>query len=222
MTIKLLQGDSKILLDEALEMCGYNAIIVTDPPFNIGYHYDTYKDKMPEDEYYSMLGGMMKNASSVIVHYPEALHRLSIEVGMAPTRIVSWVYPSNTRRQHRDIAYYGVTPDFSKITQPYKNPNDKRIKALIAKGHTGAKLYDWWEINQVKNVSRGKTNHPCQMPVEVMRRTIGVLPEDYTIIDPFMGSGTTGEACKILGRDFIGIEMDENYYQIAYDRLLNE
>lgn len=192
MTIKLLQGDSKQLLSEALEMCDNKAIIVTDPPFNIGYHYDTYKDKMPEDEYYSMLKKMMDNAPSVIIHYPEALHRLSIETGKAPTRIVSWVYPSNTRRQHRDIAYYGVNPDFSKITQPYKNPNDKRIKALIAKGHTGAKLYDWWEVNQVKNVSKDKTAHPCQMPIEVMRRAIGVLPDGYTIIDPFMGSGTTG------------------------------
>ena len=107
----------------------------------------------------------------------------------------------------------------SKGHQPYKNPNDKRVKALIAKGSKGAKLYDWWEINQVKNVSKEKTKHPCQMPVEVMRRIIQILPDDATIIDPFMGSGTTGVACKELGRKFVGIELDERYFEIAEARI---
>ena len=88
----------------------------------------------------------------------------------------------------------------------------------IAQGKT-AKLYDWWEINQVKNVSKDKTAHPCQMPLEVMKRIIGILPEDYTIVDPFMGSGTTALAAKLLGRKFIGIEMDETYLDIAKERL---
>jgi DNA modification methylase len=42
-----------------------------------------------------------------------------------------------------------------------------------------------------------------------MKRIVGILPEDYTIVDPFMGSGTTGVACKLLNRNFIGIEMDK-------------
>ena len=63
------------------------------------------------------------------------------------------------------------------------------------------------------------------MPVEVMEKAIGIIPNNYTIIDPFMGSGTTGVACKKLGRDFIGIEIDEEYYNIAKNRIegsLNE
>jgi site-specific DNA-methyltransferase (adenine-specific) len=43
--------------------------------------------------------------------------------------------------------------------------------------------------------------------------------ENDIILDPFMGSGTTGVACKELGRDFIGIEMDEEYFNIAKDRI---
>lgn len=86
-------------------------------------------------------------------------------------------------------------------------------------GAEGAKLYDWWEINQVKNVSKEKTEHPCQMPLKVMMNIIGILPEGYTILDPFMGSGTTGEACRLLGRDFIGIELDEKYFKIAKNRI---
>lgn len=57
------------------------------------------------------------------------------------------------------------------------------------------------------------------MPVEVMKNTIGVLPKDLMVIDPFMGSGTTGLACKLLNRDFIGIEISDNYFQIATERL---
>ena len=84
---------------------------------------------------------------------------------------------------------------------------------------TGAKLYDWWNINQVKNVSKEKTLHPCQMPLEVMENIIGILPKDAIIVDPFMGSGTTGVACKELGRDFIGIEIDKQYFDIANERI---
>lgn len=128
------------------------------------------------------------------------------------------MYNSNTAKQHRDIAFYGVKPDFRRVTQPYKNPSDKRIAKRIAEGK-GARLYDWWEVNQVKNVSAEKTAHPCQMPVEVMRRAVGILPEGVTVIDPFLGSGTTGVACRMLGVPFVGIEMDSEYAEIARDRI---
>lgn len=196
-----------------------NSIIVTDPPFNIGYHYNEYRDKMQVDSYYEMLSGLLDIAPCVFIHYPEALYELSARSGVSPTRVVSWVYNSNTAKQHRDIAFYGVKPNFNQVRQPYKNPNDKRIQQRIAEGKTGCKLYDWWNINQVKNVSKDKTAHPCQMPLEVMKNIVGILPRDSTIVDPFMGSGTTGVACVEAGLDFIGIEMDSKYFEIAKNRL---
>lgn len=57
------------------------------------------------------------------------------------------------------------------------------------------------------------------MPLEVMKNIIGIIPDDYVIFDPFMGSGTTGVACKELGRDFIGCEIDKEYYEIAKRRI---
>lgn len=198
-----------------------NCIIVTDPPFNIGYHYNSYKDKMNESDYFNMLAEVC-GGQFVIIHYPEEIYKLAIRIGIAPTRVVSWVYNSNTGKQHRDIAFFNIKPDFNKVRQPYKNPTDKRIQKRIAEGKTGAKLYDWWNVNQIKNVSKEKTEHPCQMPLEVMKNIIGILPEDKTIIDPFMGSGTTGQACKVLGRDFIGIELDIKYFRIADNRLNGE
>ena len=176
-------------------------VIVTDPPFNIGYHYAAYKDNVAAEEYLEMLAALIQGRQSVIVHYPEALYSIAQEAGLIPKRVVSWVYNSNTPRQHRDIAFFNIEPDFTKVRQPYKNPNDRRIKERIARGLTGAKLYDWWNINQVKNTSAEKTAHPCQMPLEVMKRVIGILPGNITIIDPFMGSGTTGAAIAELNRE---------------------
>lgn len=214
----LINGDCNEVFIDVLRSYE-NIIVVSDPPFNIGYHYNKYHDKMNEDDYYEMLGFLFGSTRSVVIHYPEALYKLAFQIGKFPEKVVSWVYNSNTAKQHRDIAFFGVKPDFSAVRQPYKNPNDKRVKKLIAAGKKGAKLYDWWNINQVKNVSRDKTKHPCQMPLEVMKNIIGILPEDAVIVDPFMGSGTTGLACIELGRQFVGIELDKEYYDIAEKRL---
>lgn len=196
--------------------------IVTDPPFNINYHYNTYKDNMNEEEYIEWLSNLLtiRGYPFVVIHYPETIYKISFQAGLFPTKIISWVYNSNTARQHRDIAFFGITPDMSKVKQPYKNQNDKRIKERIEKGIGGGRLYDWWYINQTKNVSK-QINHPCVMPLEVMKRIIGIIPEDYTILDIFTGSGTTGVACRELNRDFIGCEIDSKYYDIAYNRLFN-
>ena len=63
------------------------------------------------------------------------------------------------------------------------------------------------------------TEHPTQKPVELMRWCIGLLPDARTILDPFMGSGTTGVAAVKLGRKFIGIEIHEPYFDIACRRI---
>lgn len=217
MAITLIHGDC---LEELKKLDMRNCVIVSDPPFNIGYHYATYSDKMPEDEYYNWLSSVFSMSDKfVCIHYPENLYKLLFNMKVFPERVVSWVYNSNTAKQHRDIAFVGVKPDFNKVKQPYKNPNDKRIKERIAKGRTGGRLYDWWNINQIKNVSKQNIKHPCVMPVEVMKNIIGILPDDLTVVDPFMGSGTTGIACAELNRDFIGIELDRDYFTLAKRRI---
>ena len=116
--------------------------IITDPPFNIGYRYNTYKDNKKESEYYGFLKDVftLYNLPFVVVHYPECLHKISFYIGKFPEKIVSWVYNSNTAKQHRDIAFYGVKPDFRKIKQPYKNPNDKRIRERMKNGAGGGEI----------------------------------------------------------------------------------
>lgn len=68
--------------------------------------------------------------------------------------------------------------------------------------------------------SEGKTIHPTQKPVALMEYLIRTYtnPGDV-VLDNCMGSGTTGVACVNTGRNFIGMEMDEGYYQIAKDRI---
>lgn len=129
------------------------------------------------------------------------------------------MYNSNTGKQHRDIAFFKIKPNFNQVKQPYKNLNDKRIKERMSRGITGGRLYDWWEVNQVKNVSKKELKHPCVMPLEVMKRIIGILPKDILVYDPFCGVATTGLACKELGIDFIGTKIEEEYCEIAKRRL---
>lgn len=61
--------------------------------------------------------------------------------------------------------------------------------------------------------------HPTQKPVALIEWCIDLLPLPQTILDPFMGSGTTGVACANLGRKFIGIEIEPKYFDIACERI---
>lgn len=77
-------------------------------------------------------------------------------------------------------------------------------------------------VLEIKNII-GNKSHPTEKPVELMK----ILIENSTngggiVLDPFMGTGATGVACKELGRDFIGIEIDKKYYDIAKERIGEE
>ena len=75
-----------------------------------------------------------------------------------------------------------------------------------------------YRFSRVQLASEGK-EHPTQKPLSLMQWCIEFLPEAQTVLDPFMGSGTTGVACIRTGRKFIGIEKEEKYFQIAAKRL---
>ena len=136
--IKIVNGDCRTLLKDILEENrDRNVVIVSDPPFNIGYRYKNYKDKMKENDYINFMNDIFSLRPCVIIHYPEMLFKIALKMNKAPTRVVSWVYNSNTARQHRDIAFFDIKPNFKQVVQPYKNLNDKRIKERIARGIGG-------------------------------------------------------------------------------------
>jgi len=62
-------------------------------------------------------------------------------------------------------------------------------------------------------------SHPTQKPIGVMEWCLTHVPDAQTILDPFMGSGTTGVACAKIGRKFIGIELEPKYFEIACERI---
>lgn len=78
-----------------------------------------------------------------------------------------------------------------------------------------ARLFEYPRALALKD---GK-EHPTQKPIVVMQWCLGFLPEDHVVLDPFMGSGTTGVACVNLGRKFIGIEIEPRYFDIACRRI---
>ena len=97
--------------------------------------------------------------------------------------------------------------------------------ALVA--HKGNRM-NWYDTShKVENIIRhipkiipSKDQHPTQKPVALARHFIELhtKPGD-TVLDPFVGSGTTGVACMQTGRNFIGIELDPNYYKMAEKRI---
>jgi site-specific DNA-methyltransferase (adenine-specific)/modification methylase len=73
-------------------------------------------------------------------------------------------------------------------------------------------------VQRPMNMDGGKV-HPTQKPIAVMEWCLSFLPDAELIADPFMGSGTTGVACVNLGRKFIGIEKEPEYFDITCQRI---
>lgn len=201
----------------------FKVIYITDPPYNIGFNYDQHNDKMDYLDYEMMLNSIP--SPRIIIHYPEpSINILPKAFKENCVKVAQWIYNGNTQRNHRTISWWGCNPDFNRVKQPYKNQNDKRIQERIKNGSKGARSYDWFNINQVKNVSKEKTEHPCQIPIEVFERIIKLSIDEneynnYIIIDPFAGSGSSGMACKNLGIKYIGFDISYDYTEIANKRL---
>jgi site-specific DNA-methyltransferase (adenine-specific)/modification methylase len=80
------------------------------------------------------------------------------------------------------------------------------------------KRYMWHGMLRANKEPRG--DHPTQKPVGIMEWVINHLPaETQTIIDPYMGSGTTGVACAKMGKLFVGIEREQKYFDVACKRI---
>jgi len=112
------------------------------------------------------------------------------------------------------------------------NLDDLRVKSKYAKtdkrlNPKGKNPGDVWyvpalfgrKIERIKE-ENGKAAHPTQKPIDVVYPLlIAYTNEQDVILDSFLGSGTTAEACKVLNRNFIGIEKDEKYWKIANERI---
>ena len=93
---------------------------------------------------------------------------------------------------------------------------DRKTKAEKRVVKEYSRRFNVWEISRGHN----KTEHPAVFPVKLAHdHIVSWSNKGDTVLDPFMGSGTTGVACAELGRKFVGIELDESYYKVAKDRI---
>jgi len=196
--------------------------IFTDPPYNVGYKYPNYPDKLPMNEYKELFTHF-KGHKTMILHYPEDICNIVAPAIGKVEKMIEWCYNNHlSSKAHRSIAFFNCKPDFKKVKQPYKNPNDKRIRKLIEEGSTGTRSYDWiGDIQQVKNVSKDKNaNFTNQIPIELLKRIILMTTEEgQTILDPFAGSGSLYFACRETNRKYIGIEQSKEHIEIFFQRL---
>lgn len=98
----------------------------------------------------------------------------------------------------------------------YKGPN----RGQLSGNPMGKNPSDVWDIPNVKAKHIEKTEHPCQFPVAIPQRLIRALTnKNGLVLDPFMGSGTTGVAALIEGRRFAGSEIQKSYFDICVERI---
>ena len=101
----------------------------------------------------------------------------------------------------------------------YSSSDSASVKYNDGVERTYTKKYPKTIITESNANNKGKV-HPTQKPVALMEYLIKTYTnENDIVLDCFMGSGTTGVACKNLNRKFIGIEKDETYFKIAQDRI---
>jgi site-specific DNA-methyltransferase (adenine-specific) len=239
---KLLVGDClKLMEDMPSESVD---LVVTDPPFNIGKKYGgVYNDRRNASEYLEWckkwltecIRVLKPTGSLYLFNYPENNAYLLpfLQEKMIFKRWMTWHYPTNTghsktnftRTQH-SILFCTKTNKavFNRdaIAEPYKNPTDKRIIERLENGSKGRAPYDVFHFNLVKNVSKDKTEHPCQIPVGLIRIFIKASSnEGDLVLDPFGGSFSTSVAAKELNRNSISIDINPRYVSIGQKRVAN-
>jgi len=217
-------------------------LIYGDPDYNVGVKYGDKSYTKTFDEYIEWyieiaresLRVLKDTGNMFLINYPKQNAYLRVKYLDAECYDVkdyTWVYNTNVGHTpkrfttaHRSILHCRKTKNnkFFKdnVAVPYKNPTDKRILRNIANGSKGRMPYDWFYFNLVKNVSREKTFHACQIPQKLSEMLIKActMPEDIVLI-LFGGSGSEIEICKVLNRKYISAEIDEKYYKMILERL---
>ena len=118
--------------------------------------------------------------------------------------------------------------DYESIGTTRQAPKYLQVLNTLVNGNQPQNLISFTPHNRQRNDMTGNgggdfnIKHPCVKPIELMEYLAELMsnPGDI-ILDPFMGSGTTGIACKNVGRDFIGYELDSEYFEIAKTRIEN-
>ncbi len=208
--MELYRGDCL----EVLPTLEANSIdsVITDPPYGIGFDYgNSYQD---QDKPYA----------EIMCQFVAEANRL---VGDGPVFV--WQAMLNCDKWNEWFAPgYRIFAACKGFVQYRPTPIQYSWDPVIfwGKGRNKPSVYgkDYHEQRRAPfGKNRERIEHPCPRPLEQVRYIVELATrENDTILDAFMGSGTTGVACVQTGRKFIGIEISEDYYHIAKKRIQNE
>lgn len=198
-------GDCTLYLGDCREILptlGKVDAVVTDPPYGIGYDASHKKYKNGIDRGVAEWDRKPFDPSPIIaLNVPTIMWGGNCFSSRLPdaTSWISWV---KIVRQDADI-----------------RQSDCELAWTNCLGRSRVFNHLW--VGAYRDSESGIPNvHPTQKPIALMRWCIEQLPiNTQTILDPFMGSGTTGVACVKLGRKFIGIEIEPKYFEIACRRI---
>jgi len=219
-------------------------MIYGDPDYNVGINYAGKNYKTKWNDYINWYIELTRECMRVLkpsgnlfmMNYPKQNAYLRVRYlddDAFNVQDYVWNYNTNVGHSprrfttaHRSIlhATKSKNNNFYKeqVTVPYQNPTDKRIKERIATGHSGRMPYSWFYFDLVKNVSKDKTFHACQIPLPLVEMLIkSCTKENDDIFVLFGGSGSELMLCKKLKRNFISCEIHPEYYKMIQDRLEN-
>ena len=217
-------------------------MVFSDPDYNVGIRYNghSYTRKFNEyiDWYVELTRELMRilkpDGNLFTINYPKQNSFLLVNyLNDACFEVLDyvWVYNSNIGHSrtkftnaHRSILHGRKTETSrfykEQVAVPYQNLNDKRIQKRIANGSAGRMPYSWFYYDLVKNVSKEKTFHACQIPQKLSEMLIlsCTKPGD-TVCIPFGGSGAELVVCKKSKRSFLSAEIDPKYYALITNRI---
>lgn len=217
-------------------------MVYGDPDYNVGRQYNGKSYTKSFDKYIKWYIKLAKESLRVLkkrgnifyINYPKQNAHLRVNfLDKCCSRVndYAWVYNSNIghskykfTRAHRSILHCTKSKKNkfykNQVARPYKNPNDKRIKKRIKNGSRGRMPYDWFYFDLVKNVSKEKTKHSCQIPQDLVKLLFKSCTKkgDVAVI-LFGGSGGEIEIAKNCGLHYISAEINKEYYKIIMDRL---
>ena len=182
--------------------------VITDPPWNVGKDYGTYKDNLSYSEYTELIKKLRGEWERI------ANNRVSIVLG---SEILKQWWDEYSEAKI-------IIVKLGAIVLTRKNNMHLQWRAILSTCMSNDFATDLWE--DIRWPGEGyffnepRYGHPAMTPLKLMKRLVNLFtqPGD-TIFEPFMGSGTTGVACMQLGRNFIGCEIDPTYYAIAEKRI---
>jgi site-specific DNA-methyltransferase (adenine-specific) len=218
--ITLLRGDCLKLLADLPD--GSVDALVTDPPFGIGFKYGSTREVAADPEsYWKWLEPIFDEATRCVrpgglIAIWQAALNFRYFWNWFGDSIHIYAACKNFVQLRKTPINYGFDP----VVMFYKDCEDG-LSALCPR--KPRRSIDFFVSNTaaiISDTSRPEKGHPCPRPLDVVEAIVSNFSRtDATILDPFMGSGTTGVACVNTGRKFIGIELDSGYFKIAEKRI---